>query len=73
MFRVDMRLRPYGDSGALVHNFAALEEYYQDQGRDWERYALIKARPVTGDPPRAEELMAVAAAVRAIAAISTSE
>ncbi len=58
VFRVDMRLRPYGDSGALVHNFAALEEYYQDQGRDWERYALIKARPVTGDPARANELMA---------------
>ena len=54
-----MRLRPYGDSGALVHNFAALEEYYQDQGRDWERYALIKARPVTGDPARANELMAM--------------
>jgi glutamate-ammonia-ligase adenylyltransferase len=58
VFRVDMRLRPYGESGALVHNFAALEEYYQDQGRDWERYALIKARPVTGEPARAEVLMA---------------
>ncbi|GAB5452137.1 MAG: bifunctional [glutamate--ammonia ligase]-adenylyl-L-tyrosine phosphorylase/[glutamate--ammonia-ligase] adenylyltransferase [Halioglobus sp.] len=57
VFRVDMRLRPYGESGALVHNFNALEAYYQDQGRDWERYALIKARPVTGDPARAEELM----------------
>ena len=57
VFRVDMRLRPYGESGALVHNFAALEEYYQDQGRDWERYALIKARPVTGDPERAAQLM----------------
>ena len=59
VFRVDMRLRPYGDSGALVHKFAALEDYYQDQGRDWERYALIKARPVTGDPERARELMAM--------------
>ncbi len=46
VFRVDMRLRPYGESGALVLNFDALEEYYQDQGRDWERYAMIKARPV---------------------------
>ena len=46
VFRVDMRLRPYGDSGALALNFDALEEYYQDQGRDWERYAMIKARPV---------------------------
>ena len=58
VFRVDMRLRPYGESGALVHNFAALEEYYQDQGRDWERYALIKARPVTGDLACADTLMA---------------
>lgn len=57
VFRVDMRLRPYGDSGALVSNFAALEGYYQDQGRDWERYALIKARPVTGDSRQAAELM----------------
>ena len=57
VFRVDMRLRPYGESGALVHNFTALEGYYQDQGRDWERYALIKARPLTGDPERARELM----------------
>jgi len=57
VFRVDMRLRPYGDSGALVSNFAALEQYYQQQGRDWERYALIKARPVTGDSKPAEELM----------------
>ncbi|TXS92658.1 bifunctional [glutamate--ammonia ligase]-adenylyl-L-tyrosine phosphorylase/[glutamate--ammonia-ligase] adenylyltransferase [Parahaliea aestuarii] len=48
VFRVDMRLRPYGDSGALVHNFNALEDYYQEQGRDWERYALIKARALTG-------------------------
>jgi glutamate-ammonia-ligase adenylyltransferase len=39
VFRVDMRLRPYGESGALVHSFAALEAYYQEQGRDWERYA----------------------------------
>jgi glutamate-ammonia-ligase adenylyltransferase len=57
VFRVDMRLRPYGDSGLLVHNFNSLEEYYQDQGRDWERYALIKARPVTGDPEQAAILM----------------
>ena len=57
VFRVDMRLRPYGESGLLVHNFNSLEEYYQDQGRDWERYALIKARPVTGDPAQAAALM----------------
>ena len=50
VFRVDMRLRPYGDSGALVFSFNALEQYYQSQGRDWERYAMIKARVVAGDP-----------------------
>ncbi|MCB1841710.1 MAG: bifunctional [glutamate--ammonia ligase]-adenylyl-L-tyrosine phosphorylase/[glutamate--ammonia-ligase] adenylyltransferase, partial [Halioglobus sp.] len=59
VFRVDMRLRPYGESGALVHSFSALEAYYQDQGRDWERYALIKARPVTGSAESARELMAM--------------
>ncbi len=57
VFRVDMRLRPYGDSGALVLNFDAMEEYYQDQGRDWERYAMIKARPVAGDIAAGERLM----------------
>lgn len=46
VFRVDMRLRPYGDSGALVLSFAALEEYLVAQGREWERYAWIKARVV---------------------------
>ena len=49
VFRVDMRLRPYGQSGALALSFAALETYYQDQGRDWERYAMVKARIVAGD------------------------
>lgn len=45
-YRVDMRLRPFGDSGPLVMSFAALEDYYQEQGRDWERYAMIKARVI---------------------------
>ena len=44
VYRVDMRLRPFGDSGPLVMSFAALEDYYQEQGRDWERYAMVKAR-----------------------------
>lgn len=48
VYRVDMRLRPFGDSGPLVLSFAALEDYYQEQGRDWERYAMIKAR-IMGD------------------------
>lgn len=46
VFRVDMRLRPYGESGPLVTSYAALEEYLVSQGREWERYAWIKARVV---------------------------
>jgi glutamate-ammonia-ligase adenylyltransferase len=49
VFRVDMRLRPYGDSGQLVIHRAAMEKYYLEQGRDWERYAFIKARVIAGD------------------------
>ena len=49
VFRVDMRLRPYGQSGALVLNLDSLENYYQDQGRDWERYAMIKSRVMAGE------------------------
>ncbi|CAM3432744.1 bifunctional [glutamate--ammonia ligase]-adenylyl-L-tyrosine phosphorylase/[glutamate--ammonia-ligase] adenylyltransferase [Pseudomonas floridensis] len=59
VFRVDMRLRPYGSSGALVLSFNALEQYYQDQGRDWERYAMIKARVVGGDQKAGAELLAM--------------
>jgi len=48
-FRVDTRLRPFGDSGPLVMSAAAFEDYYQAQGREWERYAMIKARPIAGN------------------------
>lgn len=48
VFRVDMRLRPFGESGPLVVSLAALEDYLQQHGRDWERYAWIKARPIVG-------------------------
>ena len=54
VFRVDMRLRPYGDSGPLVMSFAALEEYLISQGREWERYAWIKARVVAPELSRYE-------------------
>ena len=57
VFRVDMRLRPYGSAGALVLSFNALEQYYQDQGRDWERYAMIKARVVGGDQAAGRQLL----------------
>ena len=49
VFRVDMRLRPYGDGGPLVVSFDMLESYLITQGREWERYAWIKGRPLTGD------------------------
>jgi glutamate-ammonia-ligase adenylyltransferase len=48
-FRVDMRLRPYGDSGPLVCDVDFLEDYFVAQGREWERYAWIKARALSGD------------------------
>ncbi len=48
VFRVDMRLRPYGDSGPLTTSFAALENYLVGHGRAWERYAWLKARAITG-------------------------
>ncbi|MDP8034324.1 bifunctional [glutamate--ammonia ligase]-adenylyl-L-tyrosine phosphorylase/[glutamate--ammonia-ligase] adenylyltransferase [Pasteurella atlantica] len=50
VYRTDMRLRPFGESGALVFSFDALEDYYQEQGRDWERYAMIKAKILGEDP-----------------------
>ncbi|HYR00270.1 MAG TPA: bifunctional [glutamate--ammonia ligase]-adenylyl-L-tyrosine phosphorylase/[glutamate--ammonia-ligase] adenylyltransferase [Casimicrobiaceae bacterium] len=56
VFRVDMRLRPYGESGPLTVPFGALEQYLITQGRAWERYAWLKARPLTGE--RHDELQA---------------
>jgi glutamate-ammonia-ligase adenylyltransferase len=55
-YRVDMRLRPFGDSGPLVMSFNAFEEYYQNQGRDWERYAMVKARALGGNAETRVEL-----------------
>ncbi len=49
VFRVDTRLRPYGESGPLVGSFEMLEAYFFAQGREWERYAWVKARVLTGD------------------------
>ncbi len=59
VFRVDVRLRPFGDSGPLAMSFAAMEDYYQTQAREWERYAMIKARVVAGDQESGAELMAM--------------
>ena len=57
VYRVDMRLRPYGSAGRLALSFDAMEHYYQREGRDWERYAFIKARPVAGDIAAGEALL----------------
>lgn len=48
-YRVDMRLRPEGDQGALARSLAATLGYYETSGRTWERQALIKCRPIAGD------------------------
>lgn len=57
VFRVDMRLRPYGDSGPLVMSLAMLEEYLITQGRMWERFAWMKARAITGPAQNLQELI----------------
>ena len=57
VFRMDMRLRPYGENGPLVMHFDALENYFEQQGREWERYALIRARVVTGNKKIGDHLL----------------
>ena len=57
VFRVDMRLRPFGSEGILVSNLDALEDYYQNNGREWERYAWIKGRVVVGPQGSVEKLL----------------
>jgi len=59
VFRVDTRLRPFGEAGPLAICFDAMEIYYQSQAREWERYAMVKARVVAGDPDSGAELMAM--------------
>jgi glutamate-ammonia-ligase adenylyltransferase len=55
--RVDLRLRPYGNAGRVAWSFAAMEQYFQREGRDWERYAWQKARPVAGDLEAGERFL----------------
>jgi len=57
VFRVDMRLRPFGSVSPLACSFTAMENYYQQHGREWERYAMIKARVVSGNSASAQQLM----------------
>lgn len=58
VFRVDMRLRPWGDGSPLAMSYAGLEKYLIQHGREWERYAWIKARIITG-MEKGQELLAM--------------
>ena len=57
VFRVDTRLRPFGDAGPLVMSAEAMAEYYENHGRQWERYAFVKAAPVAGDLEEGRNLL----------------
>jgi glutamate-ammonia-ligase adenylyltransferase len=57
VFRIDLRLRPYGENGPLAMDFDAMENYYEEQGREWERYAMIRARVVAGDHQAGNHLL----------------
>ena len=59
VFRVDLRLRPYGTSGAIVNSFSAFADYYREHGRDWERYALVKARVINHEKISSVELLRI--------------
>ena len=57
VFRVDTMLRPFGSAGPMSMSVDAAEEYYQTHGREWERYAMIKARPIAGDIAAGDEFL----------------
>ena len=59
VFRTDIRLRPFGDSGPIIMTFDGMENYYLTQAREWERYAMIKARQVAGDFDSGKQLAAM--------------
>lgn len=59
VFRTDIRLRPFGDSGPVIMTFDGLVHYYETQAREWERYAMVKVRPVAGDKQGGEQFMAL--------------
>lgn len=59
VFRTDIRLRPFGDSGPVIMSFDGMENYYQTQAREWERYAMVKVRQVAGDVTSGKTLMAM--------------
>ncbi|MGI9228205.1 MAG: bifunctional [glutamate--ammonia ligase]-adenylyl-L-tyrosine phosphorylase/[glutamate--ammonia-ligase] adenylyltransferase [Gammaproteobacteria bacterium] len=57
VFRVDTRLRPFGESGALLPSLSAIDQYFQTHGRDWERYAWVKARSIAGNKHLGEQFL----------------
>lgn len=57
VFRVDTMLRPFGSAGPMSMSVDAAEDYYQTHGREWERYAMIKARPIAGDIAAGEDFL----------------
>jgi [glutamine synthetase] adenylyltransferase / [glutamine synthetase]-adenylyl-L-tyrosine phosphorylase len=57
VYRVDLRLRPYGDSGTLIHSFSSLVDYYETKASLWEIQALLKLRPIAGNMKRGEEFL----------------
>ena len=57
VFRVDTRLRPFGNSGTLLPSFLSIDQYFQTHGRDWERYAWMKARVIAGDMQAGEKFL----------------
>ena len=59
VFRVDARLRPFGEAGPLAICFDAMEDYYATHARGWERYAMIKARVISGEADAGAQLMAM--------------
>ena len=59
VYRVDLRLRPWGDSGPVVISHSAFEHYYQLHGREWEQYAMVKARVITGSESDKQHLQSI--------------
>ena len=57
VFRVDTRLRPFGTEGVIVSSLNSLENYYQQYGREWERYAWIKGRVILGNEEKLQKTL----------------
>lgn len=58
LYRVDMRLRPWGRTGALVSSFEGYRRYFEHHARHWERQALLRGRAIAGNIPAGEQFLA---------------